>query len=552
MSLRTFVSIALAVVLAFLAPVGAPQAAAAGLTSSVAEPPPGPAGWLFDPGTVIEIDLGLPQESIEILEKEPEEEYQPATFSLAAGGHTYGPLSVGARLKGGIGSFRPLTGKAAFKVKFDEFIDGQTFFGLEKLTLNNMVQDPTMMRETLAYEAFRAVGVAAPRTGYALVRVNGEAFGLYLNVETLDAVSLPRWFTSTQHLYEGSYGADVKPGGAGDFEVDEGKSKKREDLEALIAVAADEVGDWSEGMAGYADLDQMTRMWAVERYLGHWDGYAGELHPLSPNNYYLHSDAGGLFQMLPWGTDQTWGLRVGFDEGGAGLLFARCLADTSCAATYRDAVQLADSAIAGLNVAAHIDALAAQLAPCRALEVEPRREYTNAEIEDGIEGLRDFAAERPEELAEWLGLSSPPAAGGPPFSAGSQPCSSPGSQSESESESPAVSIAPGPPIATRVDGKLRIGVPRVLGAAIATPVELPQGGRVVKRVAIQVGRGWRTACVSREVRDAAGSLTMRCVLSKAIWRRLSSGPLALRVRTDFLPFSGSPRSALRRLTLPAR
>ncbi|MGC1850977.1 MAG: CotH kinase family protein [Solirubrobacterales bacterium] len=543
MSSRFFLSMALAVVLTVPAPVGA-------TASSVVEPPPGPAGWLFDPGTVVEIDLGLPQESIEILEKEPEKEYQPATFSLTAGGHTYGPLNVGARLKGGIGSFKPLSGKAAFKVKFDEFVDEQTFFGLEKLTLNNMVQDPTMMRETLAYEAFRSVGVAAPRTGYAFVRVNGEAFGLYLNVETLDAISLPRWFASTQHLYEGSYGADVTPGGAEDFEVDEGKSKNRADLEALIAATNDEVGDWSDGVAGFADLDQMTRMWAVERYLGHWDGYAGELHPLSPNNYYLHSDADDLFRMLPWGTDQTWGLRVGFGEDGAGLLFARCLADTSCAATYRDAAQQAGSAIAGLNVDAHIDALAAQLAPCQALEVEPRREYTAAEIEEGIEGLRGFAAERPGELAEWLGLPSDPAAGGPPFSAGVQPCSS--SDPQSESESLAASVPPGPAIATKTDGKLRIGAPRVLGAAIATPIELPHGGRVAQRVAIQAGRGWRTACVNREVRDAAGSLTMRCALSKAIWRRLSGGPLALRVRIDFMPFGGGPKSTLRRLSVPTR
>lgn len=543
MSLRSLLSIAVAVALTALAPVGASA-------STVAEPPPGTAGWLFDPGAVVEIDLGLPQESIEILEKEPEEEYQPATFSLTAGGQTYGPLSVGARLKGGIGSFRPLFGKAAFKVKFDELVDEQTFFGLEKLTLNNMVQDPTMMRETLAYEAFRSVGVAAPRTGYAFVRVNGEAFGLYLNVETLDAVALPRWFASTQHLYEGSYGADVKPGGAEDFEVDEGKSKKREDLEALIAAANDEADDWSEGMAGYADLDQMARMWAVERYLGHWDGYAGELYPLSPNNYYLHSDAGGLFRMLPWGTDQTWGLRVGFGEEGAGLLFARCLADTSCAAIYRDAVQLAGSAIAGLNVAAHIDALAAQLAPCQAMEAEPRREYTNAEIEKGIEGLRDFAAERPGELADWLGLPNAPAPEGPSFSAGAQPCESPALPFESSSAAP-VTTPPALTIAATTGGKLRIGAPRVLGAAIAVPVELPQSGRVAQRVAIAAGQGWRRACVGREAREAAGPLTMRCVLPKAIWRRPLGAPLALRVRVDVMPFGGSPKSALRRLTLPA-
>ena len=119
------------------------------------------------------------------------DEYQPGTFALEADGVTHGPFEVGVRLKGGLGSFRGLEGKAAFKVKVDEYVDGQTFFGLEKLTLNNMVQDPSMVHETLAYELFRSLGVPASRTGYAFVRVNGESFGLYLNVETLDAIALP-------------------------------------------------------------------------------------------------------------------------------------------------------------------------------------------------------------------------------------------------------------------------------------------------------------------------------------------------------------------------
>ena len=87
--------------------------------------------------------------------------------------------------------------KAAFKLKLAHTVKGQRFLGLKTLTLNNMVQDPSMVHELLAYEAFRAVGIPAPRTGYAFVRVNGADYGVYLNVETLDDVSLPRWFSST-------------------------------------------------------------------------------------------------------------------------------------------------------------------------------------------------------------------------------------------------------------------------------------------------------------------------------------------------------------------
>ncbi len=535
-------SIALAI--AALAPVGASQAVAA-------EPAPGPAGWLFDPGTVVEIDLDLPQASVDVLKVKPEEEYQPATFSLTAGEQTFGPLSVGARLKGGLGSFRPLSQKAAFKLKFDEFVDDQTFFGLEKLTLNNMVQDPSMLHETLAYEAFRAAGVAAPRTGYAFLRVNGEPYGLYLNVEALDSVALPRWFASTLHLYEGAYGADVAPGSAAAFEVDEGKSKKREDLEALIVAANDEEGDWSEGMSGFADLDQMTLMWAVERYIGHWDGYSGVPGALRPNNYYLHSEEDGEFRMLPWGTDQTWGSRLEFDEGGAGVLFERCLADASCAAAYRDALQQVGSAIAALGLDSRVADLAERLAPCQALEDPSRREFTAAEIATGVAGLREFVAARPGELAAWLGqpVENPPAEG-PPSSPEGSSCQSPALPSGGPAPEPERQRLEPPGVAT--GRSLRVGMPRAVGTAIATPVVLPLAGSVTQRVAFAGRAGRAVACVDREASDRAGRLTLRCGLSAAARRRLASGPLTLTIRIGFAPLGGSPELALRHLTLPRR
>lgn len=523
--LRFRLSLAIGAVLSMLALEVSPAAGD--------EPPPGPAGWLFDPGAVVEIDLELPQASIEVLEVEPEEEYQPATFSLTAGGQTYGPLEVGARLKGGAGSFRPLSQKAAFKLKFDAFADSQTFFGLEKLTLNNMVQDPSMIRETLAYEAFRSAGVPASRTGYAYLRVNGEDFGLYLNIEVLDRVALPRWFSSTRHLYEGAYGVDVKPGSAAEFEVDEGKKSKREDLEALIGVANAEAGDWSEEMASVADLGEMTRMWAVERYIGHWDGYAGRDNDLVlPNNYYLHSgDTGaeaGIFRMLPWGTDQTWGDRLDFDQPAA-VLFDRCLADAGCAAMYRQALVSTRSTLLALELDPRAVELAATVAPWQGMEVAPRREHGPAEVTAAVEATRAFIAGRPGELAEWL-TPLPPVV---------------------TSTARAAPEPAGTP--TSVGAKaLRVGVPRALGGGIGTPIELSGPGSVAQRVFMQIRGRSVVVCSDREGRDRAGLLIARCDLSALARRQLEDRPLPLTIMIRFTPFEGDVELFSRRLVLPRR
>ena len=102
-------------------------------------------------------------------------------------------ISVGLRLKGHT-AFRTLDGKAAFKVKFGYAVSGQRFFGLKGLTLNNMVQDPSMIAEATTSLLVAATGAPAARVGYAYVRLNGADYGLYANVETIDAVMAHRWF----------------------------------------------------------------------------------------------------------------------------------------------------------------------------------------------------------------------------------------------------------------------------------------------------------------------------------------------------------------------
>ncbi|HEV7399350.1 MAG TPA: CotH kinase family protein [Solirubrobacterales bacterium] len=282
---------------------------------------------MYEPGTVAVIDLTLTAPEKVKLEAEPDK-YVKGTFSLSKTDGTPSgietpltptPLAVEIRLKGNVlGSFRTLDGKAGFKLKFKKT---EPFLGLRKMTLNNMVEDPSMIHETLAYSVFRRAGIAAPRTGFADVRLNGKDFGTYLNLENLDKVNLERWFGKfeepPQHLYEGEYGVDVTPGvetltgKEGGYEVDEGKEEDIADLKALVAAVNGSKGPgWSASVAPVADLEEMTRMWAVEKYIGHWDGYSGEAAPLKPNNYYLYSDAAGRFQMLPWGTDHLAALQA--------------------------------------------------------------------------------------------------------------------------------------------------------------------------------------------------------------------------------------------------
>src|ERR1700761_5320188 len=282
----------------------------------------GPANWMYEPTSIAEVHLTLPPESIQKLETEPKE-YVEGTFSLAETDGTPGtaaafstPLTVGIELKGNLGSLRSVNEKAAFKIKFDKYVEGQRFLGLEKMTLNNMVQDPSMIHEATTYQAFHEMGVPGPHVGYTYLTVNGESYGVHLNIETQDAQSLENAFGTTfakpQHLYAGEYGADVNeeplPRNTAEkkwegLEVSEGKKTEKNDLEALVAAVVAPSPAFSQRVGPFADLSEMTKDWLIEKYVGNWDGYAGQpVDNLHPNNYYLYSDAAGVFQMMPWGT----------------------------------------------------------------------------------------------------------------------------------------------------------------------------------------------------------------------------------------------------------
>lgn len=502
---------------------------------AVAEPPPGEAGWMYDAGTVVRIDLTLSSEAEAKLEAEPDE-YVKGEFALSKTDGTpggvvtpvVGPRPVEVKLKGNVlGSFRKLDGKAAFKLKFNKA--EEPFLGLRKMTLNNMVEDYSSIHETLAYRVFRAAGIAAPRTGFAYLHLNGEDFGLYLNLENLDKINLERWFGALveppQHLYEGEDGVDVEPGKAGDFEIDEGK-KDRTDLEALITAVDSAVGPgWSAHVSPQVDLEQMTRMWAVEKYVGHWDGYSGEEGPLKPNNYYLYSDAAGRFQMLPWGTDNTWEpfRRPAFD-GDAGLLFDDCLADPACEVLYRRELRAVGKVADGLSLDAFALQTADLLKPWEELEqANKRHEHNMAQVKTGVDETHEFIADRPAELAAFLGPEEiPPSPGG-------------GSSTPS-----AKTLAP--PAA-----HIYVGHSWRQSAALVTHLRFPGPGVVAQVATIKTVHGDRNACSVRVTVREGGPANLRCLLT--VLPRLRVRGLILWVQTSFTPPGGTTESTLRRVRL---
>lgn len=285
------------------------------------------------------IDLDIPDDSRAALAADPYTG-QPATLS-----YERVQLPVEVHLKGVYGSLRTLDGKASFSVDLNAARPGGSLRGIQKLKLNNMVQDPTGVHEHLTYALMQAAGVEAPRVGYVQVYVNGVYQGVYTNVEAVDQHFLDHHFGEHGgNLYEGAYGVDFYVGDEFAFECD--SCAFPDDRSDLTEVA--EILDGEPTDAGVVqleqriDLDQFLTEIAVEQVSLHWDGYT------TANNYRVYHDPGqGRFVLIPWGVDQTWIDEYYAPWSGYGRVLQFCIANAACEARYEqallDAADLAES-----------------------------------------------------------------------------------------------------------------------------------------------------------------------------------------------------------------
>jgi hypothetical protein len=261
-------------------------------------------------------------------------------------GKRYGPYVVGVHLKGAWGSWRDISGKAAFKIKMDAFVPGQTLLGISRITLNNMVQDPSYLRETISYRLYRNLGIPSPRTGYANVSLNGIDYGLHLNVETMNKQMLKRWGHTSDQLFKGAvpWFPDLWRGSEDMFAIESGNKDDTSQLTNFMAINELSGKAWWDAISLRMDMELLTVSWASELYSGHWDGYV-----LNLNNYFVNFDKNGKVMILPWGVDQTWDGSLGYTES-RGIMPNKCWEYAPCLELYRQSMAKVSRVAKNLNL----------------------------------------------------------------------------------------------------------------------------------------------------------------------------------------------------------
>ena len=154
-------------------------------------------------------------------------EYYPADVVIDG----YRLQSVGIRKKGFFGS--AISTRPSLKLKLDEYVEDQSYSGLDMLTFNNNNQDATQAQTYLVYRFMNEAGAKSPRSNFARIIVNGENLGVYSHVESVRKPMIKRLFGKSK--------GDLWEGYAGDFTEKDynrivhkwGKDDEGESLQAL-------------------------------------------------------------------------------------------------------------------------------------------------------------------------------------------------------------------------------------------------------------------------------------------------------------------------------
>ncbi len=276
---------------------------------------------LFDPYKVhaLEIDFYNPDYDsvLQTRWKEDDKSYELARIIF--NGETLD--SVGVRYKGNSTFWwarEVKSPKFPFNIDFDLVHEGQDLLGHNKVKLSNSIFDPTFVKEEIGYIT-ESYYLPTPSTGYINVTVNGELLGLYISVESVNQPFLTKHFGNNegtffkcepQFQYGEDYAYDAWPDlrwygeDSTAYAYQMGYELKSEtgwaDLLDLIYTLNFQI----DSIETILNVDRVLWFFAASTVMPDLDAYTG----FYMHNYYLYKNtSSGLFEIIPWDKDQTFG-----------------------------------------------------------------------------------------------------------------------------------------------------------------------------------------------------------------------------------------------------
>lgn len=304
--------------------------------------------------------------------------------------------------------------KPALKVDFNKYVAGQEYAGYKSLVLDNALQDPSFLRERLAFAVFEGMGIPAPQNAFARLYINDAYWGLYQVTEPISKPFLKsRVGEESGNLFDYEYafhwdftsrGEDASAYVPVPFEPQTNEDHLDPsgivDLVRAVNRTPDET--FSREMATWLDLDRFLTYLAVENALAESDGFVGQQ---GMNNFYLYQYGGQRrFLVLPWDKDtslQSESLPV-YARVETNVLTRRLLADPALQQVYIAALRKAVlSFVNPTFLTPRLENAYTQIREAALLDTH--KQFTNDEFELAVGGLRGIIAAREGDVLAQTG-----------------------------------------------------------------------------------------------------------------------------------------------------
>ncbi len=228
--------------------------------------------------------------------------------TVAIGGRAYD--NVGIRFRGQWARSWP---KKSWKLRFnkDNYFDGR-----RTVNLNSGYHDRAYIREYLCYRFYREAGCRACKAQMVQVYLNGEFYGIEVDVEQVNEQFLEaNGLDADGNIYKSKQGGDLRKLSSesayhGPYEKKTNENEDWSDLKEFADGLADTPSSEIHAFLHQnVPVDEILRYWAATTILQNWDSII--------KNHYLYHDTNdtGLWYMIPWDLDRTWGEYANWNLG---------------------------------------------------------------------------------------------------------------------------------------------------------------------------------------------------------------------------------------------
>jgi spore coat protein H len=286
------------------------------------------------------------------------------------------------------------------------------FNGAHEMHLNAEYNDPSFIRNKLSFDFFSTIGVLAPQSRHIFLYVNGMPEGVYLQIESVD-----KQFLTNRNLDQGAIlyaiDGDANFSLISDYDkkpkksLDQGyelKCGNEDDVIALqdliYTINTLSKEEFNKEITNHFDIDKYLRWLAGIVCTQNYDGFV--------HNYSLYRNhSTGIFEIMPWDYDATWGRDVNGEEmeydylriQGFNTLTARILADPENRTLYINILnEVLENYFNVEYLKPKIEQLHAQIS--KAIQLDPFKEASEDKLTNEANYILNFVEERRNYIKE--------------------------------------------------------------------------------------------------------------------------------------------------------